>query len=278
MFTRKTIIISTAFFAAAIVFFYAQNNWLVQTSYTVESANIPPEFNDFTIIQLSDLHSKEFGESNHRLLSSVQAKEPDAVFVTGDLIDSYTPNNGEGVFLMEQLVNIAPVYYVTGNHEWRLGIVEELQEKLESIGVEVLRNQATTIFKDDAAIELIGIDDPDSNQDYAPVEFTTAALNTVQFDKEQYQILLSHRPETFSAYKEAKIDLVFTGHAHGGQIRLPLIGGILSPGQGLFPEFSEGLHDAEYTTMIVSRGLGNSLFPLRLFNRPEVIELTLKSI
>ncbi|WP_054708807.1 metallophosphoesterase [Bacillus sp. JCM 19041] len=278
MFTRKTVIILIGIFAAAIVFFYAQNNWLVHTSYTVESAKIPPEFNGFTIIQLSDLHSKEFGESNHRLLNVVQEKEPDAVFVTGDLIDSYTPNNGEGVFLMEQLVDIAPVYFVTGNHEWRLGIVEELQEELETIGVEVLRNQATTISKDGATIELIGIDDPDSNPDYAPVEFTTIALKAFQSDNEQYQILISHRPEMLSAYKDAEMDLVFTGHAHGGQIRLPIIGGILSPGQGLFPDFSEGVHKTNDTSMVVNRGLGNSLFPLRLFNRPEVIEVTLKSI
>lgn len=275
VFSRKTIIIFILLLTGAIYFFYTQNNGLVQSSHTIRSADIPTAFNGFTITHLSDLHSKEFGNQNQRLISKVIKQEPDVIFMTGDLIDSYSSNNGEGTALMEQLVEVAPVYFVTGNHEWRLGIVDELEEELRSYGVEVLRNETVIIEHNGQAIQLIGIDDPDSEPQMNESQFSEEVLDAQQINKELFTILLAHRPEVFSSYQRDEIDLVFSGHAHGGQIRLPLIGGLLSPGQGFFPTYSEGVHEENDTTMLVSRGLGNSLFPLRLFNRPELIEVKL---
>lgn len=275
VFSRKTIVILLLCLIGVIYFFYSQNNALVQSSHTITSPDIPVQFDDFTIIQLSDLHSKEFGDQNERLLSEVDKQKPDVIFMTGDLIDSYSANNDEGIVLMEQLVEIAPVYFVTGNHEWRLGIVNELEEDLRSYGVTVLRNETTTIEHNGQSIQLIGIDDPDSEPAMDSSQFTESVLNDQQLDPNLFTILLAHRPEVFSSYQRNEIDLIFSGHAHGGQFRLPLLGGLLSPGQGLFPDYSEEVHKENGTTMIVSRGLGNSLFPLRLFNRPEIIEVKL---
>ncbi|WP_241741904.1 metallophosphoesterase [Shouchella lehensis] len=280
MFSRKTILVLLLLFVVAIFFFYTQNHRIVLSSHTIEVPQMDSTHNGITIVHLSDLHSAEFGEKNERLLQNVEQQEPSFIFMTGDLIDSYTSNNGEGVDLMRELVSIAPTYYVTGNHEWRLGIVEELEETLVEIGVTVLRNEAFTIEHEGFSFQLVGIDDPDSRGTASPEEIVKDLLNEAipSSATDSFTILLSHRPEVFSIYQDTHADLVFSGHAHGGQVRLPLIGGILAPGQGLFPDYSEGIYEEKNTKMIVSRGLGNSLFPLRLFNRPEVIRIDLQPL
>ncbi|GAF23755.1 metallophosphoesterase [Shouchella hunanensis] len=278
MFSRKTILVLLLLFIVAIYFFYTQNHRIVLSSHSIEVAQMDAEHNGITIVHLSDLHSAEFGEKNERLIQIVQQEDPSFIFMTGDLIDSYTSNNGEGVDLMKELVSIAPTYYVTGNHEWRLGIVEGLEETLDEIGVTVLRNESLTIEHEGFSFQLVGIDDPDSRGTASPEEIVRDLLDEAipATAADSYTILLSHRPEVFSIYQDSSADLVFSGHAHGGQVRLPFIGGLLAPGQGLFPDYSEGLYEEEDTKMIVSRGLGNSLFPLRLFNRPEVIRIDLQ--
>ncbi|MFB4210350.1 metallophosphoesterase [Shouchella sp. JSM 1781072] len=277
MFSRKTVLVLIVAFIAAIYFFYAQNHQLVENNHTIEVEHLPLEHDGITMVHLSDLHSAEFGDRNERLLNMVNAQSPDMIFMTGDLIDSYTSNQGEGVQLMEDLVEIAPTYYVTGNHEWRLDLVDELSETLTNLGVHVLRNEAVNVVVDDFTFQLVGIDDPDRSPNADPIDVTASSLQeaNVSASQELYTVLLAHRPEMFSTYQEANLDLVLSGHAHGGQIRLPLIGGILAPGQGLFPDYSEGMYEEQDTKMIVSRGLGNSLFPLRVFNRPEVIRIDL---
>ncbi|MFS0787806.1 metallophosphoesterase [Shouchella sp. 1P09AA] len=277
MFSRKTVLVLIVALIAAIYFFYAQNHQLVESSHTIEVEHLPSEHDGITMVHLSDLHSAEFGDRNERLLEMVVAQSPDLIFMTGDLIDSYTSNQGEGVQLMEDLVAIAPTYYVTGNHEWRLDLVDELSETLTNFGVHVLRDETVNVEVDDFAFQLIGIDDPDRSPNADPSEVTASSLEeaNVSASQELFTVLLAHRPEMFSTYQEANLDLVLSGHAHGGQIRLPLIGGILAPGQGLFPDYSEGMYEELDTKMIVSRGLGNSLFPLRVFNRPEVIRIDL---
>ncbi|SFQ47653.1 metallophosphoesterase [Caldicoprobacter faecalis] len=183
-----------------------------------------------------------------------------------------------GLELMKQSVKIAPTYFVTGNHEWWSGEFNALEKALNENGIHVLRNTYARITKGGDEIYIIGIDDPASQAIYG--EAMTTEKKIIQALKrikkfDAFKILLAHRPELFPLYSSYGFDLVLSGHAHGGQVRLPFIGGLVAPNQGLFPEYTSGEYKRGNSTMIVSRGLGNSIIPQRLFNRPEVIVLTL---
>ncbi len=259
---------------------YASNNSIVITKTKFESKKIPLSFDGFKIVQLSDLHNKKFGSNQEVLIKKVLKTEPDLIVFTGDLIDSRKYDEKPSLILIEELVQIAPVYFVTGNHEWKSGKYEVLEGKLKESGVQVLRNEAVEITHKNDKINILGIDDPTIvNDSYDEKASTEAAINQSIYSLEKggFNILLSHRPEMFSLYKQNKIDLVFSGHAHGGQVRLPFIGGLIAPNQGFFPKFTSGTHTSENTTMIVNRGLGNSIIPLRIFNRPEIVVVTLTS-
>ncbi|RLL48301.1 metallophosphoesterase [Oceanobacillus piezotolerans] len=264
-----------------IVYFYFQNNSLVTSEFSVHSDRLPKSFHGYTIVQLSDLHSKSFGEEQVRLVHKVESQQPDLIVFTGDLIDSKSDEEDmeHSLILMEELVQIAPVYYVTGNHEWRSGRFQLLEENLKDIGVHVIRNTISEIAVGKDVIHLIGIDDPvnkeEVNTDKAQAEVNIQrAIENVEKEA-SFRILLSHRPELFPLYKEYEFDVVFSGHAHGGQFRIPFFGGIIAPNQGLLPFYTSGSYHHENTTMIVNRGLGNSIIPIRIFNRPEVMVVKL---
>jgi len=177
-------------------------------------------------------------------------------------------------------VDIAPVYYVTGNHEARISEYGKLKTALEITGVTVLENERTVLEKDGDTITLLGIDDPSFTADYLTGDSAAVVKNTLDdlvTEGVGYTVLLSHRPELFDVYAESGVNLVFSGHAHGGQIRLPFIGGLAAPNQGLFPKYDAGLFTEGDTNMVVSRGLGNSLFPFRVNNRPEIVVVQLTS-
>lgn len=253
------------------IFLYSQNKWISIEQITVQSARIPQNFDGFKIIHLSDLHGQYFGKNQSDLLKKINTFKPDLIAITGDLFDS-SYDNEASFNLIEQLSEY-PVYFVTGNHEARESHFEELEAQLVQMGVRLLHNERETLEINGQSIELVGIADPD---------FGSSVDNNLRIalqgsDSNNLKLLLSHRPEAFETYVESDIDLVLSGHAHGGQIRLPIIGGLVAPNQELFPEFSEGNHTKNQTTMIISRGLGNSIIPQRLFNRPQVIEITLKS-
>ncbi|HHZ16035.1 MAG TPA: metallophosphoesterase [Clostridia bacterium] len=262
-------------------FFHWQNNGLVVTSYEFVSAKTPPGLDGYRIVQFSDLHNKDFGK---RLLAALQDQQPDLIVVTGDLIDNLSKDMEPSLNLLEQALLLAPVYYVSGNNEMKSGRYEELAARLTGLGVTVLDNQAVTIEHRNYSFNLIGISDPlfrrakgerDKDKIIALVKETIEQKMTSP-SSSGLNILLAHRPELFSTYAECQVDLVFTGHAHGGQVRLPLVGGLVAPDQGFFPKYTSGLHVRENTTMVISRGLGNSVIPLRLFNRPELVVVTLK--
>lgn len=264
-----------------IFFFYFQNNSIVTSTYTIKSDKLPNNFNGYKIVQLSDLHSKSFGNDQSDLVKKVKEIEPDLIVFTGDLIDSDRYEEKPSLVLMERLVQIAPVYYVTGNHEWWSGKFNTLEEKLKSIGVQVMRNTAKEIAIGTEKIQLIGIDDPANvDESYAEVakmeENITNSIKGID-EETNYQILLSHRPERFPLYTEYGFDVVFSGHAHGGQFRIPFVGGLIAPDQGLFPKYTSGKYKSDNTTMIVNRGLGNSIIPFRIFNRPEIVVVILSS-
>lgn len=244
-----------------------------------KSEKLPESFDGYKIIQLSDLHSKLFGKEQSKLVNKVLKEEPDMIVFTGDLVDSKNYNEENSLILMEKLLGVALVYYVTGNHEKWFGKFHDLEEKLIDIGVKVLRNESLDIFYNENKIALSGFDDPDFyNNTYkingTQIEGLEKFIDILEENK--FNILLAHRPELFHIYENSKFDLVFSGHAHGGQIRMPFIGGIIAPNQVFFPEYTSSMYKGENTSMIVNRGLGNSIIPQRIFNRPEVIVVTLE--
>ena len=181
---------------------------------------------------------------------------------------------------IQEAVKIAPCYYITGNHEARIPKYSELKTGMETAGVTILRDTQTQIRMGNEAITLIGLNDPSFQTGYLfgdSATVTDTKLIQLHTADDGFTLLLSHRPELFDTYVKNSIDLVLTGHAHGGQVRLPFVGGLLAPHQGLFPEYDSGLHTAERTNMIISRGIGNSLFPFRVNNRPEVVLIELQT-
>ncbi|MFI8710058.1 metallophosphoesterase [Bacillus sp. NPDC077411] len=266
------------------VFSYLQNNLLGVTEITIKSTKIPSAFKGFKIVQLSDLHSNEFGENQKKLIKKVENINPNIVVITGDFIDSERYNAKVSLEVVKQLVKHYPVYFVTGNHEAWSGRFMNLEKDLKKYNVTVLRNEHAIIKKDGQEIYILGIDDPAfkvSNSSDSEFEgISVVAKEVIQakegIDPNGFKILLSHRPEHLRAYTEQQIDLVFTGHAHGGQIRIPFVGGLVAPDQGLLPKYTAGMYKDKDTSMIVSRGLGNSIIPQRIFNRPEIVFVQFK--
>ena len=269
----------TIVFAGAIGYkeLSKQNQALEINEYVVMSERLPSAFHGFKIAQVSDLHNAEFGENNEKLLSALAQVQADLIVLTGDLVDSRRTDTGVALDFAERAVEIAPTYYVTGNHESRVEAYADLKTDMISRGVTVLENQVVSITKNAESIRLMGLRDP-AFADKLDKDIQKSYLETQlsQFTwSEEYTILLSHRPEFFNVYAEYQVDLVFSGHAHGGQIRLPKIGGLFAPNQGFFPKYDAGLYENGRTKMLVSRGVGNSLFPLRINNPPEIVVITL---
>lgn len=249
--------------------------------YNVKSEDIPSEFDNFRIVQISDLHNAEFGENNEKLLLMLKQADADIIAITGDMIDSRNTDIDVAISFAQKAVNIAPVYYVNGNHESRvLGEYEKLKQGLTDAGVTILENSSADITIGDETISLIGINDPTFRMelvdDTMEQNIAHQLVNVIP-DNDNYKVLLAHRPEYFDVYA-GKVDLVLSGHAHGGQFRIPFIGGLVAPGQGFFPEYYEGSHIKENTEMIVSRGIGNSIIPFRINNKPEIIVAELTKI
>ena len=255
------------------------NTALTLNMMTVSSNRIPTAFNGFRIAQVSDLHNAVFGEDNAELLQILSECEPNIIVITGDLVDAEHTNIDIALNFAKEAVQIAGTYYVTGNHEASLPQYDELKTGLESIGVVVLEDASMQLEYKGEAITLIGLSDPSFTIKEDMFGEVPAMVDTklrgLIGDKDNYTILLSHRPELFESYAHCNIDLVLSGHAHGGQFRLPFIGGLVAPNQGLFPQYDAGIYTKGDTNMIVSRGLGNSIIPIRFNNRPEIVLLEL---
>lgn len=264
-----------------IIFWTIWGNITVKTTiWNVYDTNLPNGFEGYKIAQISDLHNTEFGQNNSQLLKILQKEAPNMIVLTGDLVDSIHTDISIAVSFAERAVNIAPCYYITGNHEaWLKEQYNELEEKLKKCGVIVLRNQSEIITSNNDIMQLIGVDDPDFSESGNGMFDLAAGIVSTEIQnagvREGYKILLSHRPELFDTYVEKNINLALCGHAHGGQFRLPFIGGLIAPNQGLFPKYDSGLYTKENTTMVVSRGIGNSIIPIRFNNRPEVVIIIL---
>jgi len=255
-----------------------QNNIIEKTYIQYSSGGVPEAFSGYKIVHISDLHNKSFGKNQEKLLKKIEEEKPNIIVITGDLIDRRKYNLEVALSFVKGAVDIAPVYYVSGNHEAWSGKYEEIKDELISLNVQVLDDKKISINKEDDFIDIIGLKDPDFHtSNYLEGNNTLVLENQLRnlSEKDNFQILLSHRPELINIYANENIDLIFSGHAHGGQFRLPFIGGIIAPDQGLFPEYTSGVYEKDKSTLVVSRGLGNSIIPVRLFNQPEIVIVTL---
>ena len=247
--------------ALIFLFIWCNNSWLKVTRYSFDEGLEK----GVKIVHLSDLHGKEFGHKNARLIAKIVKEAPDFIVITGDIIHKYREKDKRvALELVSALGGVAPVLYVSGNHEMRNKGYRFFRKDLMEAGAVVLDNCPHNI----CGLTVVGLN-------------CTALKNDVIYkitpETEGVKILLAHMPQHIERYASAGYDYVFCGHAHGGQWRIPFTGqGIYSPGQGMFPKLTSGVHERGKTKMIISRGLGNSECPIRLFNRPEIVITELK--
>ena len=272
----RRVLLFLIFILFCVGFFHWSNHSLQVQRFTFTSPRLPAGFDGCVIVQLSDLHGALFGEDNRDLLKVVAKERPDYIFLTGDLLDQYraTPHS-YAVSLGGALADIAPTYFVTGNHEWALPDVPGLKRKLEEAGVQVLTNEYTVLARDGDNAVLAGIDDPNGYADQKTPEEVAEEVRAA-FDA-PFWMLLAHRNNYFEdEYCRLGADLVISGHGHGGLVRLPFTDGLVSVERTFFPSYTAGFYQAGGADLFVSRGLGNSGRTFRLFNRPQVAVLTLK--
>ena len=238
------------------------NTALEVNEWRVPCPGLPAAFDGLRIAQVSDLHNTSHWPD---AVEALKQAEPDLIVLTGDLIDSRNTDVEAALAFAREAAAISPCYYVSGNHEARISAWPALRQGLKDAGVTVLENEKILLERNGASIMVLGLRDPDFGGDQA------AALEKLTAQSEGFRILLSHRPERLELYARYDVDLVFSGHAHGGQVRLPFLGGLIAPHQGWFPEYDSGLYALDGTRMLVSRGVGNSIVPLRINNRPEIV-------
>ena len=247
---------------------------IVTTEHELAFADLPQEFDGWRIVQLSDLHGAQFGHSNARLLRRVSAAAPDMIVLTGDLADSEADLQPVAA-LLSALTEIAPVYYVSGNHEWSEGLTGTLQALMEDCGVRYLRNETELLQRGGAQIALVGVEDPNGWETQKMPDEVVAQLRETQ--PETFAVLLGHRNDWVEKYPALSVQLIFCGHAHGGIVRLPGVGGVFGTGGTFFPEHTDGVVRSGSYQLVISRGMGNSVAIPRIFNNPEIVAVALKS-
>lgn len=270
-----TALIILALIAAAAAFLIKDSRDDLEISrYEVKSQKLPESFDGFKIVQLSDLHGAEFGEDGMGLVEKVKELEPDIIALTGDFVTD------EGDLaavekLAARLTELCPVYFISGNHEFGSGLAVKVRNILERAGVKYLSNEYLTISRGEDEILLGGVEDPLAYADMLSPDELAQKMNDAAPDA--FKILLGHRNYWMTEYPELPVDLIFCGHAHGGLIRIPGVGGLIGTDRRLFPDFDAGEYNNGRYTLIVSRGLGNSVPIPRVFNRPEIVCVELSS-
>ena len=267
----KKLLLAGGIAAALLVWAGLDTSLTVQT-YTVESGKVEAPVR---LALLTDLHSCDYGEGQRELLDAVEEQNPDLVLLGGDIVDDGPEMPEErALATVEALAERWPTYYVTGNHEYRTGRAEEIKELLAGRGAVVLEGTCALVTVGEQTLQICGVDDPAVGAAVwqSQLEDVTAAL-----EGDVCSILLSHRPERVADYTGRGFDLVLSGHAHGGQWRIPLLGvGLIAPNQGLFPRYAGGTYNLEGTTLVVSRGLARESTRIpRLYNPPEVVVVDL---
>lgn len=269
--------------AALVLLIYRSNNRLDITKYAVADKNIPKPFDGFLIVQLSDFHNTRSKAVREQILSALLESEPDIIVITGDFIDYYRTDTDISLEFLRRLISVAPVYYIPGNHEARIDEYPQFCASAERLGARVLDDCLVSVVRGDSKIDIVGVKDPYFYKEYEPVperriDILSEKLKSLLQAGESYTVLLSHRPELAELYADSGVDLALCGHAHGGQFRLPFVGGVFSPSQGLLPKYTCGLYETNGKRMIVSRGIGNSSFPFRINNSPELVFIRLENI
>ena len=273
---KYSLIIILSLFVILIGAYNIWNNNSVEiTNIEISNNKVPEDFKGTRIVQVSDFHNSMFGKDQSKILVKLKEAKPDFILITGDLIDKRKTEIDVAVSFVKEAIKIAPIYFVTGNHELLSGEYNVLRAKLIEEGVIVLDNEFVILKSGQSTLKLSGIIDPGKIEGSGKVKKVNASLASIEGESADFSILLAHRPDLLEVYAKYDFDLIFSGHAHGGQFRFPFIGGLLAPDQGFFPKYDSGLFRLGKTTMIVSRGLGNSIFPFRLFNGPELIVVEL---
>ena len=287
----KIIFIFIGIFILMYLYIKYNVNTLEVTKYVVENKKVPKEFDGYNIVQISDLHSKLFGENNKKLIQKIKSLNPDIVVVTGDLIDGENNNYNVALDFMKEISKLYRVYYIIGNHEQKSLIKKYKDEykdyfnKLHKIDFVNLDNNKVEIVKGDSNINLYGLTVPYScykylfdNQETTSIDIDFLEEKLGKVDREQFNILLAHTPFYFDEYEKWGADLTLCGHVHGGIVRLPLVGGLLSPDRKFFPKYDLGKYIKNKSTMIVSKGLGGSKVLIRVNCKPEIVNIKLKNI
>ena len=260
--SKKKVIILSSVIVLLVLFCIYQNKHLTVSKYAF-STDKAITSDSFRIVQISDLHNAKFGNNNERLTELIREQEPDIIVITGDIADSSHTDIDTAVSFCDEAVKIAPCYYVTGNHELLLSDSEqnELYSGIKNSGTKILDNETVLL---DNGIYLTGLDD-------GSLYNGRLAELSKDIPETSLHIVLAHEPQYLDEeYVLSSPDLVITGHAHGGQFRLPFIGGLIAPNQGFLPKYTSGEYKSGDVTMYVSRGLGNSIIPVRVFNYPEI--------
>ncbi|MBQ8183648.1 MAG: metallophosphoesterase [Clostridia bacterium] len=283
LFNKKAIltVISVVLIISIISLFYGNFSVDVQEIH-VFSEKLPESFHNYLIAHISDYHNRTSAIVDKQIIDSLNEEKPDIIVITGDLIDSDHPEVDVSLQFTEKLCEIAPVYYVTGNHESNVNnddveLFNRFIEGLTELGVNVLRNDKMTIQNSAGdSINICGIEDPYFYGRYDQVFQRTEILcNGLDLDESEFNVLLAHHPETLSVYYKFNIDLVLSGHAHGGQVTF-FGRAIMAPDQVTFPPYTSGLYKMGDTQLVLSRGIGYSLFPIRVFCRPHLVYAELK--
>lgn len=260
-------------------FLYQSTKRIVITKREITLDELPEAFSGLTIAHVSDYHNAFFGIRASKLIHKIKKLDADVIFFTGDLIDRRTPNLRRAKMFIGKLETLGPVYYVTGNHEIHYKAFGALYDAIGQSKIRNISMNRTSLTRNNETVHLIGMNDVwfygDEETDEIYDAFEARLKDKIE-GVEGFKILLSHRPELLDMYAALGIDVVFSGHAHGGQFRVPIIKGLYAPHQGVFPKYTEGVYEKGKTKLHVSRGLGNSRFPFRLFNQPEIIKVTLR--
>lgn len=263
-----------ALFALAAGFVYWQNFTLQVEPVELFFESLPPQFDGLRVAELSDLHGRSFGKNNVRLLRTLQKARPDMICICGDLFDEKTDLTMLEP-LLTGLTDIAPVYYVTGNHEWQVKNLREILQKMRAWGVTVLENEGRVFSRGGAEMVVAGVHDPCGPYDMKTPAALVRELRSAQGN--DFILMLSHRNDELAMWSQLGVQLVLSGHCHGGVVRLPFVGGVFGTRRELFPEYDAGVYRQDGTTLFVSRGLGYTNVHFRLFNRPHVPIMILRS-
>jgi predicted MPP superfamily phosphohydrolase len=272
---KRNVSFITLIIISTLIYGYLQNNWIEVERLDVKIADLPKELVGLSIAHISDVHIPRNASTLENIVATVKSENPDLIVITGDIVDKRS--NPDDTLLSDfckGLSAITSTYAVSGNHEVWSGDLAKWEQTLQQNGVNVIENKVEIISKGNGALAILGLKDEQIYSD--------SIFNDLEGVQHIPKLLLAHRPELFSTYyaesNSIKPDLVFSGHAHGGQFRIPFLNqGLAAPNQGLFPKLTSGLYKAANgVQMVISRGLGNSIFPLRINNRPHLPIVYLK--